>query len=167
MVKHHPHRDLPTRQRGMPPGVSLPPTSASCHCSTAATSSRGFAGGEPARCWPGPLRPGAARSAATAPAASGPSSTGLGPIEVRQPGVQDRRPPGEREAFRLNVLPPYLRRTKNVGDAIPWLYLKGISTGDFPEALQGLFGVEAKGISATTSTLPRAGRRRSRRSTCS
>lgn len=78
--------------------------------------------------------------------------TGLGPIEVKQPRVQDRRPPGQRETFNPAVLPPYLRRTKNIDEAIPWLYLKGISTGDFPEALQGLFGVEAKGISATTVT---------------
>jgi putative transposase len=78
--------------------------------------------------------------------------TGLGPIAVKQPRVQDRRPPAERETFSPAVLPPYLRRTKNIDEAIPWLYLKGISTGDFPEALQGLFGVEAKGISATTVT---------------
>jgi putative transposase len=78
--------------------------------------------------------------------------TGLGPIAVKQPRVQDRRPPGQRETFSPAILPPYLRRTKNIDEAIPWLYLKGISTGDFPEALQGLFGVEAKGISATTVT---------------
>ena len=78
--------------------------------------------------------------------------TGLGPIAVKKPRVRDRRPPGPRETFSPAVLPPYLRRTKNVDEAIPWLYLKGISTGDFPEALQGLFGVEAKGISATTVT---------------
>ena len=71
--------------------------------------------------------------------------TGLGPIAVQQPRVQDRRPPGQRATFSPAVLPPYLRRTKNIDEAIPWLYLKGISTGDFPEALQGLFGVEAKG----------------------
>ena len=73
--------------------------------------------------------------------------TGLGPIAVKQPRVQDRRPPGQRETFSPAILPPYLRRTKNIDEAIPWLYLKGISTGDFPEALQGLFGVEAKGLS--------------------
>ena len=78
--------------------------------------------------------------------------TGLGPIPVRQPRVLDRRPPGERESFTSDVLPRYLRRTKNVDEAIPWLYLKGISSGDFPEALQGLFGVEAKGLSANTVT---------------
>jgi putative transposase len=78
--------------------------------------------------------------------------TGLGPIAVQQPRVQDRRPPGQRATFSPVVLPPYLRRTKNIDEAIPWLYLKGISTGDFPEALKGLFGVEAKGLSATTVT---------------
>ena len=78
--------------------------------------------------------------------------TGLGPITVQQPRVLDRRPAGQRETFTPNVLPPYLRRTKNIDDAIPWLYLKGISTGDFPEALQGLFGIEAKGLSANTVT---------------
>jgi transposase-like protein len=78
--------------------------------------------------------------------------TGLGPIAVQQPRVQDRRPPGQRATFSPAVLPPYLRRTKNIDEAIPWLYLKGISTGDFPEALKGLFGVEAKGLSATTVT---------------
>jgi putative transposase len=78
--------------------------------------------------------------------------TGLGPITVQQPRVLDRRPGGQRETFTPNVLPPYLRRTKNVDEAIPWLYLKGISTSGFPEALQGLFGVEAKAMSATTVT---------------
>jgi transposase-like protein len=78
--------------------------------------------------------------------------TGLGPITIQQPRVLDRRSPQHRETFTPNVLPPYLRRTKNVDEAIPWLYLKGISTGDFPEALQGLFGVEAKGLSANTVT---------------
>jgi putative transposase len=78
--------------------------------------------------------------------------TGLGPIAVQQPRVLDRRSPEQRETFTPSVLPPYLRRTKNVDEAIPWLYLKGISTGDFSEALQGLFGIEAKGLSANTVT---------------
>jgi transposase-like protein len=78
--------------------------------------------------------------------------TGLGPITVQQPRVLDRRSPDQRETFTPSVLPPYLRRAKNVDEAIPWLYLKGISTGDFPEALQGLFGIEAKGLSANTVT---------------
>jgi transposase-like protein len=49
-------------------------------------------------------------------------------------------------------LPPYLRKTKSVEELIPWLYLKGISTGDFSEALQALLGPDAKGLSATTVT---------------
>jgi putative transposase len=78
--------------------------------------------------------------------------TGLGPIAVKQPRVLDRRPSEHKEIFRPSILPPYLRRTKNIDDAIPWLDLKGISTGDFSEALQGLFGIEAKGLSANTVT---------------
>src|SRR3569832_1608307 len=57
--------------------------------------------------------------------------TGRGEIEVRQPRVHDRRPEGERETFSSKILPPYLRKTKSVEELIPWLYLKGISTGDF------------------------------------
>jgi putative transposase len=78
--------------------------------------------------------------------------TGLGPIAVKQPRVLDRRSPEQRERFTPNVLPPYLRRTKTVDELIPWLYLKGVSTSDFPEALQALFGPDAKGLSANTVT---------------
>jgi transposase-like protein len=78
--------------------------------------------------------------------------TGLGTIAVKQPRVLDRRSAAHRETFTPNVLPPYLRRTKNIDEAIPWLYLKGISSGDFPEALKGLFGIEAKALSANTVT---------------
>lgn len=76
--------------------------------------------------------------------------TGLGPLEVEQPRVADRRPEGERERFRSQILPPYLRRTKNVDELIPWLYLKGVSTGDFTEALAALVGPQAKGLSPST-----------------
>ena len=78
--------------------------------------------------------------------------TGLGPIEVQQPRVHDRRPAGQRETFTPAVLPRYLRRTKSLEELIPWLYLKGISTGDFAEALQALLGPEAPGLSAATVT---------------
>jgi putative transposase len=78
--------------------------------------------------------------------------TGLGPIEVKQPRVQDRRPPEQREAFTPAVLPPYLRRTKSLDELIPWLSLKGISTGDFPEALKAILGPDAPGLSANTVT---------------
>ena len=66
--------------------------------------------------------------------------TPVGPVTVRQPRVRDRRPVGERETFRSSRLPPYLRKTKSMEELIPWLYLKGVSTGDFSEALQALLG---------------------------
>ena len=78
--------------------------------------------------------------------------TGIGEIEVRQPRVYDRRPPGGREKFTPAVLPPYLRRTKSLEELIPWLYLKGVSTGDFSEALQAILGPDAPNLSATTVT---------------
>jgi transposase-like protein len=78
--------------------------------------------------------------------------TGIGPIEVKQPRVQDRRPPQQREKFSSAILPPYLRKTKSIEELIPWLYLKGVSTGDFSEALAALLGPQAKGLSATTVT---------------
>src|SRR4051794_32101881 len=64
--------------------------------------------------------------------------TGIGEIAVKQPRVRDRRPPGQREAFTPAVLPPYLRRTKSLEELIPWLYLKGVSTGDLSEALTAI-----------------------------
>ena len=78
--------------------------------------------------------------------------TGLGPLEVEQPRVHDRRPPSEREKFTSKILPPYLRKTKSIEELIPWLYLKGISTGDMNEALQSLLGAECPGLSASTVT---------------
>lgn len=78
--------------------------------------------------------------------------TGLGEIPVRQPRVQDRRPEGEREPFSSKILPPYLRKTKSIEELIPWLYLKGISTGGFHEALQALLGPDCPGLSANTVT---------------
>ena len=91
--------------------------------------------------------------------------TGVGPVEVTQPRVHDRRRVGVDaegrdvdaqgrpvERFRSKILPPYLRKTKSVEELIPWLYLKGISTGDFTESLQALLGPQAPGLSATTVT---------------
>jgi putative transposase len=77
--------------------------------------------------------------------------TGLGLVEVRQPRVNDRRvdEKGERRRFSSQILPPYLRRTKSLDELLPWLYLRGISTGDFTEALQALLGPQAPGLSAT------------------
>ena len=78
--------------------------------------------------------------------------TGLGPIEVRTPRVHDRRDEGERERFTSSILPPYLRKARSIEQLIPWLYLKGVSTGDFNEALHALLGPDCPGLSATTVT---------------
>jgi len=78
--------------------------------------------------------------------------TGAGELKVRQNRVRDRRGSKNPEAvqFSSSILPPYLRKSKSIEELIPWLYLKGISTGDFQEALQALLGEGAKGLSATT-----------------
>jgi len=83
--------------------------------------------------------------------------TGIGPVEVQQPRVQDRRPPEQREKFRSAILPPYLRKTKSIEELVPWLYLKGVSTGDFAEALAAILGPQARGLSAATITRLKAG----------
>jgi len=75
--------------------------------------------------------------------------TGAGPLEVQQPRVRDKSAEAEqRVRFSSAILPPYLRKSKSVEELIPWLYLKGISTSDFSEALQALVGPDAGGFSA-------------------
>jgi transposase-like protein len=75
--------------------------------------------------------------------------TGAGRLAVEQPRVRDNTPErDQRVRFSSSILPPYLRRSKSIDELIPWLYLKGISTGDFQEALQALLGEDAPGISA-------------------
>ena len=66
--------------------------------------------------------------------------TGIGAVRVRVPRVRDRDPGGAggRIHFTASILPPYLRRAKSIEELLPWLYLKGISTGDFGEALAAL-----------------------------
>jgi len=77
--------------------------------------------------------------------------TGVGPVAVRCPRVRDRVGEGaERIRFSSTILPPYARRSKSLEVLIPVLYLKGISTGDFEEALIGLLGKDAGGLSAST-----------------
>ena len=78
--------------------------------------------------------------------------TGIGAVAVRQPRVRDRAvPPGAAPIrFTSTLLPRYLRRTRSLEDLLPWLYLKGVSTGDFTEALAALLGPEAPGLSAAT-----------------
>ena len=77
--------------------------------------------------------------------------TGIGQVAVRQPRVNDKRldQAGQRKRFSSKILPPYLRRTRSIDELIPWLYLKGISTGGFSEALAALLGPQASGLSAT------------------
>ena len=78
--------------------------------------------------------------------------TGIGPVAVRCPRVRDRRAGEGSPVIRFSsaILPPYLRRSKSIEELLPWLYLKGISTGDFSEALGALLGCEAAGLSAST-----------------
>src|SRR5262249_62377504 len=80
--------------------------------------------------------------------------TGIGPVAVRCPRVRDRVGDGlERIRFSSAILPPYARRSKSLEVLIPILYLKGISTGDFEEALIALLSKDAGGLSA--SRIPR------------
>lgn len=76
--------------------------------------------------------------------------TGLGPVEVQMPRVHDRAGSGEKLRFSSGILPRYLRRTASLEELLPWLYLKGVSTGDFQEALAALLGGNASGLSAST-----------------
>lgn len=71
--------------------------------------------------------------------------TGLGPVKVRIPKVRDRSGSGAK--FNSAVVPPYVRKAQRVEAALPWLYLRGISTGDMQEALSVLLGEEAQGLS--------------------
>lgn len=74
--------------------------------------------------------------------------TGLGDINVKIPKVRDRKKAGVK--FNSTLIPPYLKRTKNIEELIPWLYLRGISTGDMQPALVSLLGDQAKGLSANS-----------------
>ena len=78
--------------------------------------------------------------------------TGIGEVPVRQPRVRDRGAgmPHNKIRFRSAILPRYLRRTRSLEELLPWLYLKGISSGDFSEALAALLGPDARGLSAST-----------------
>jgi transposase-like protein len=73
--------------------------------------------------------------------------TGIGEVPVKRPRVRDRA--GEIK-FNSSILPRYLRRTKSIEELLPWLYLKGLSTGDFSTALTALVGKDAPGLSAAT-----------------
>jgi putative transposase len=81
-------------------------------------------------------------------------TVGSGTVEVRAPRVNDRRvaDAGEQQRFRSRILPPYMRRSPKVAEVLPILYLRGLSTGDFREALPILLGEDAAGLSPTTIT---------------
>lgn len=74
--------------------------------------------------------------------------TGIGPVTVHVPKVRSRQ--GDPVTFHSALIPPYVRKTASLEAAIPWLYLKGISTGEMQPALEALVGSEAKGLSAST-----------------
>jgi putative transposase len=74
---------------------------------------------------------------------------GAGSIKMKAPRVNDRRPD---QRFVSQILPPYMRRSPRLEEALPILYLRGLSTGDFAEALEALLGSQVAGFSATTIT---------------
>lgn len=74
--------------------------------------------------------------------------TGVGAVEIQVPKVRDRS--GQGIKFNSTLLPPYLKRSQSVEEVLPWLYLKGVSTGEFSEALRALLGAGASGLSAST-----------------
>jgi putative transposase len=71
--------------------------------------------------------------------------TAIGPVPVQVPKVRDRS--GSRVKFNSNIVPPYVRKSPRVSAALPWLYLRGVSTGDMSEAFSVLLGEQAKGLS--------------------
>jgi putative transposase len=78
---------------------------------------------------------------------------GSGTVTLQAPRVNDKRVvDGERQKFTSTILPPYLRRSKNVSEVLPLLYLRGLSTGDFREALPTLLGENASGLSPSAIT---------------
>ncbi len=76
--------------------------------------------------------------------------TGIGPVPVKVPRMRDRGNVDEKIRFASSILPPWLRKTRSIEELLPWLYFKGISTGDFQEALGALLGPNAAGLSSST-----------------
>ena len=74
--------------------------------------------------------------------------TGIGPVTVRIPKVRSKT--GEAVTFRSALVPPYVRKAQSLEAALPWLYLKGISSGEMEDALKVLLGPQASGLSAST-----------------
>lgn len=76
--------------------------------------------------------------------------SGIGPVPVEVPRSRDREPEGEPIKFESSIVPKYVRKTKSMEALIPWLYLKGVSTGDFTDALSAIVGKDAIGLSPAT-----------------
>jgi len=77
--------------------------------------------------------------------------TGAGTLEIQQPRVRDNDPDkSSRVRFSPCLVPQYMRKSPSIEEMIPVLYLLGVSTGDFSEALEALVGEQAKGFSANT-----------------
>jgi len=74
--------------------------------------------------------------------------TGIGPVPVQVPKVRGKN--GTSVTFRSSLVPPYVRKSRSLESALPWLYLKGISTGEMSDALSVLVGPDAKGLSANS-----------------
>ena len=64
--------------------------------------------------------------------------TGIGPVPMKVPRVRDRSGDEDKVTFTPSILPRYLRKAKSIEELLPWLYLKGVSTGDFTEALEAV-----------------------------
>ena len=79
---------------------------------------------------------------------------GAGTVDVQAPRVDDRRrdEEGRRRRFTSQILPRYMRRSPKVAEVLPILYLRGLATGDFRPALEGLLGADAAGLSPSTIT---------------
>ena len=94
-----------------------------------------------------------------------PVTTGVGPLTIAAPRVNDQRiVAGVRQKFTSAILPPYVRRSPRVESVLPLLYLHGLSSGDFREALPALLGPEAAGLSSSAilRLSPRPGPRSTR-----
>jgi transposase-like protein len=80
-------------------------------------------------------------------------TVGAGTVSIEAPRVNDKRViDGERQRFTSKILPPYMRKSPKVAEVLPLLYLHGLSTGDFSEALPVLLGDDAAGLSASAVT---------------
>jgi len=77
-----------------------------------------------------------------------PVQTGIGPVSVRIPKVRSKI--GKPVTFRSALVPPYIRKTRSLEAALPWLYLKGVSSGEMGASLKVFLGPDAKGLSANT-----------------